>query len=89
MTVWDVDWLGDQYWNQHQRILRYSGDHNETWGGVTINIDVTSLMGLWQCQIWKIRPAGHYLQCCWHGWDQPLVQNACDGHPDSLELGTA
>ncbi len=46
VTVWDVDWLGDQYWNQHQRILQYSGDHNETWGGVTINIDNDVIDGL-------------------------------------------
>jgi hypothetical protein len=26
-------------WAQHQRIHQYSGGHNETWGGVTINID--------------------------------------------------
>jgi peptidoglycan hydrolase-like protein with peptidoglycan-binding domain len=27
------------YWANHQRIKQYRGDHNETYGGVTINID--------------------------------------------------
>lgn len=26
-------------WSNHQRIKQYKGDHNETWGGVTLNID--------------------------------------------------
>jgi len=26
-------------WSNHQRLKQYQGDHNETWGGVTINID--------------------------------------------------
>jgi hypothetical protein len=26
-------------WVNHQRLHQYKGDHNETWGGVTINID--------------------------------------------------
>jgi hypothetical protein len=35
---------GGQYiradqWVNHQRLHQYKGDHNETWGGVTINID--------------------------------------------------
>ncbi|MET8154440.1 glycoside hydrolase domain-containing protein [Actinoplanes sp. NPDC049668] len=27
------------YWSPHRRIKQYRGDHEETWGGVTINID--------------------------------------------------
>jgi hypothetical protein len=27
------------HWTNHQRLKQYRGDHNETWGGVTINID--------------------------------------------------
>lgn len=46
VTVWDVDWLDDIYWSHHQRVLQYSGDHNETWGGVTINIDNNVLDGI-------------------------------------------
>ena len=34
-------WLGipDSRWSDHQRAKQYRGDHNETHGGVTINID--------------------------------------------------
>ena len=46
VTVWDVDWLDDIYWPNHQRVYQYSGSHNETWGGVTINIDNNVLDGL-------------------------------------------
>lgn len=27
------------YWSNHQRVHQYAGDHDETWGGTTINID--------------------------------------------------
>jgi hypothetical protein len=29
----------DQYWADHQRIHQYQGGHQETWGGITVNID--------------------------------------------------
>jgi hypothetical protein len=46
VTVFDVDHLPDNYWSNHQRVYQYSGDHNETWGGVTINIDSNVLDGV-------------------------------------------
>ncbi len=38
-TVWDVACVGNGYWSDHQRLRQYAGGHNETWGGVTFNID--------------------------------------------------
>jgi hypothetical protein len=49
-VVWIANWngvqsvFGDPYvsdtlWANHQRVHQYKGGHNETWGGVTINID--------------------------------------------------
>jgi hypothetical protein len=49
-AVWIADWNGvegvfgdpyvsDSLWVNHQRIHQYKGGHNETYGGVTINID--------------------------------------------------
>ena len=46
VTVFDVDHLPDNYWSNHQRVYQYSGDHNETWAGVTINIDSNVLDGV-------------------------------------------
>ena len=47
-SVWD--WLSNcmssTYWANHQRIRQYSGDHNETWGGLTLNIDNDVLDGI-------------------------------------------
>ena len=47
--IWVADWNGkpDLYstfirsdgWMPHSRVHQYRGGHNETWGGVTINID--------------------------------------------------
>ena len=47
--IWIADWNGQQTtsdaavpsgdWPNHQRIHQYRGGHNETYGGVTINID--------------------------------------------------
>lgn len=48
-ALWIANWNGQQNtsdpavpanaWAQHQRIHQYQGGHNETYGGVTINID--------------------------------------------------
>ncbi|HEX6327905.1 MAG TPA: glycoside hydrolase domain-containing protein [Jiangellaceae bacterium] len=49
-AVWMARWDGvksltnwptapNSYWAIYQRAKQYRGDHNETWGGVTINID--------------------------------------------------
>ena len=35
--------IPDQYWAGHQRIHQFRGGHQETWGGVTVNIDSNSL----------------------------------------------
>jgi len=32
-------WLPDSAWWNHQRIHQYAGGHNESYNGVTINID--------------------------------------------------
>jgi hypothetical protein len=37
--------LDDGLWWDHQRVHQYSGGHNETYGGVTINIDSNSIYG--------------------------------------------
>ena len=53
-AVWMARWDGDtsltgwptapnSRWAVHQRVKQYRGDHNETWGGVTLNIDSDSL----------------------------------------------
>ncbi len=54
-NIWMANWNGiksadDPYvpasaWNEHQRIHQYLGGHNETWGGVTINIDSNYVEG--------------------------------------------
>jgi uncharacterized protein YraI len=41
LTGWPT--APDTQWANHQRAKQYRGDHNETWGGVTINIDSDSL----------------------------------------------
>ena len=41
-TVWAYDTFPNfptDVWNDHQRIKQWQGPHNETWGGVTFNID--------------------------------------------------
>jgi hypothetical protein len=39
MSVFGVAPLPDNYWTNNQRIHQYIGPRNETWGGVTFNID--------------------------------------------------
>ncbi len=45
-SVWDIPHLANTLWTNHQRLHQYAGGHNETWGGVTINIDSTVADGL-------------------------------------------
>ena len=35
--------LSDSLWTDHQRIHQFLGGHNETWGGVTVNVDVNAV----------------------------------------------
>ena len=55
-AVWIANWNGvqavfgdphvsDSLWAAHQRIHQYKGGHNETWGGVTLDIDNDYLDG--------------------------------------------
>jgi hypothetical protein len=37
--------LSDSQWNNHQRVHQYQGGHNESYGGVTINIDSNAVDG--------------------------------------------
>ncbi|KGN41663.1 glycoside hydrolase domain-containing protein [Knoellia aerolata] len=52
MARWDnvattVNWptAGNGLWAEWQRAKQYRGDHNETWGGVTMNIDSDIIRG--------------------------------------------
>jgi hypothetical protein len=44
-TVFDDPWVPNSMWSNHQRIHQYRGDHNETHGGVTLNIDSDQVEG--------------------------------------------
>jgi len=44
-TVWGVACLGDGYWSNHQRLRQYEGGANETWGGITLNVDLNVIDG--------------------------------------------
>jgi hypothetical protein len=44
-NIYGFPQLGDQYWALHQRIHQYIGGHDETWGGVTLNIDTNVIDG--------------------------------------------
>jgi hypothetical protein len=44
-TVFGIRPLSDSYWTDNQRIHQYWGGHNETWGGVTFNVDANYANG--------------------------------------------
>ncbi len=44
-SVWNAACLSNSLWPNHQRLRQYAGDHNETWGGLTLNIDSNVLDG--------------------------------------------
>lgn len=43
--VTGVACVPDNLWSQNQRIRQYTGGHDETWGGVKLNIDSNVLLG--------------------------------------------
>ncbi|MEN6410984.1 MAG: glycoside hydrolase domain-containing protein [Anaerolineaceae bacterium] len=45
-TVWGLPAISDSIYKNHQRILQYTGGHDETWGGKTLNIDSDVLDGV-------------------------------------------
>jgi hypothetical protein len=45
-TVWNAVCLDNTLWVNHQRLRQYAGGHDETWGGVTLNIDSDVLDGV-------------------------------------------
>ena len=46
-NVWNLgSCLPNTVWSNHQRIRQYEGDHNETWGNLTLNIDSNVLDGV-------------------------------------------
>lgn len=38
-STWNLSCISSGYWVNSQRFKQFRGGHNETWGGVTINID--------------------------------------------------
>jgi hypothetical protein len=46
-AVWDLgNCIPNSVWANHQRIRQYEGDHNETWGSLTLDIDSNVLDGV-------------------------------------------
>lgn len=45
MNCGGVTTPSDSYWWNHQRLRQFRGGHDETWGGVTINIDSDAMDG--------------------------------------------
>lgn len=44
-SVFGIPYVSDTLWANQQRLHQYTGGHNETWGGVTLNIDSDVLDG--------------------------------------------
>lgn len=44
-SVWDTPCLSNALWVNGQRIKQYTGDHRETWGGLSLTIDSDVLEG--------------------------------------------
>jgi photosystem II stability/assembly factor-like uncharacterized protein len=86
--------VSNDLWSDKQRLRQYSGGHNQTWGGVTINIDANVLDGV-VATLPNPCPQGDGVTLYWHanygcsnptgdlGYRQRTVpgwQNVTDGH---------
>jgi hypothetical protein len=38
-STWNLSCIASSHWTSSQRMKQFQGDHNETWGGATLNID--------------------------------------------------
>ncbi len=57
--------IPDQYFADHQRIHQYRGGHQETWGGVTVNIDNDSVDA--PVAPYQLAPEGAFVQASGRG----------------------
>lgn len=73
-TVWGVSCLSDGLWANHQRIRQYTGGHNETWGGVTLNIDCNAIDGI------VANPSNGNCCGCGKGTSMGLTSQSSMGH---------
>ena len=80
-TVWDLFYLSNTLWANHQRVYQYSGGHDETWGTTTLNVDSDTIDGVLAANIpssgWRVQ----YFP------NATLTGSACyDGYEDSTYL---
>ncbi len=45
-SVYGSSCVSDSLWSNHQRIHQYTGSHDESWGGITINVDSNAVDGI-------------------------------------------
>ena len=78
-TVWDLgSCIPNTVWADHQRIRQYEGDHNETWGGLTLEIDSNAIDGVVAVSV--LDPAKISFQEIASGLSNPVfITNAGDG----------
>jgi Rv2525c-like, glycoside hydrolase-like domain/FG-GAP-like repeat len=65
--------IPDSYWSPHRRIKQYRGDHVETWGGVSLNIDNDHL------DVAPLPPA-RFADFTGNGWADVLARTGGDLH---------
>ncbi len=46
VSVWGIPCVPNTHWSNHQRIWQYAGEHDETWGSTSINVDSDVLDGI-------------------------------------------
>jgi hypothetical protein len=73
-SVWNLPCLDNTLWSGSQRLRQYAGGHNETWGGVTLNIDSDVLGGIvsstcptitnWKAEYWNNTSLSGPVQLC-------------------------
>jgi hypothetical protein len=61
------------YWSPHRRIKQYRGDHVETWGGVSINID-NDLLDV------APLPSARFADFTGNGWSDVLARTTSTGN---------
>jgi hypothetical protein len=66
--------IPDQYLTDHQRIHQYRGGHQETWGGVTVNIDNDSVDA--PVAPYQLAPEGAFVASTAGGWTYRIAGGA-------------
>lgn len=87
-SVWHAPCLSDTLWTSSQRLRQYAGGHDESWGGVTYNIDSDAILGSVSTIADACTPAGGQVALfVYPNFGGQCVVKGLGGYPTAAAIG--